>query len=60
MVGKRICGDIGFWVWWCYFLGIYEVLDRMAKAHALVGVMDMALMEFAILRWVMVFGQDCG
>ena len=60
MVRERICGDVGFWIGWYDFLGIYEVLDGMAKVHALVSVMAMVLMEFAVLRWIMVFGQDCG
>ena len=56
MVRERICSDIWLGVWWCYFLGIYKVLDGMVKAQASVSVMAMALVEFTKLGRVMIFG----
>ena len=57
MIRQWICSDIGLGIWWCNFFGIYEVLDGVTKAHALINAIAMTLVEFAILRWVWV-GQQ--
>ena len=56
MVGQWVHDDVRFRVGWCNFLGINKVLDRMAKAGTVIGFVSMALVLFAVLGRVMVFG----